>query len=105
MYTRTFTTDAYPGATVTYRPLTGPIVWDLIQSSKERGRLKPGGEEVYKAFRFAVTDWVEVPMLDGRVSAKFDPLVIDQISPNFVGAVVDAAFAAAFLSEEERKNS
>jgi hypothetical protein len=86
-----------PGARVKCRPLDGPRMYTIA------ARGFKDGEAVYETFAWATLDWEKVPLLTGT-SEKYDPAVINQVTPNLVMEVVTSLVNSASVSEEERKN-
>ena len=99
MFSVWFSPEGLPEARAKIRPLTGPYLLDLE-------RTQFGGQAVYDAFRFCVTDWEHAPLLGGDdQTTGFDLLLVDQLKPGFVFSVIMEAMRLSTLSEEERKNS
>lgn len=99
MFSEWLTSDFFPDTKVKCRPLTGPQILDL----QVQGFV---GSSVYAAVKFAVLDWENAPLLNGKVSEKYDPSLIDQLSPDFAAWVVnEVSRRMSSVSEEERKNS
>ena len=90
--------DEFPGSSVTLKPLTSPYIWDLHNTAW-------GGQALFAAFAFCVTDWKHAPLLGGKFAEEYDSKLIFQVEGGFAFDVVTEAARLASLTEDEIKNS